>query len=404
MDWNSGTGLANYGSNHCFLNSAVQALFHLTTDVDLEYEWFNNRIGGELLSLFKRMNTRTGTTSVSHLRYSLSNEFSSSGIFNYREFGDSYQAFCAILQVLFKDNPESKIVKQFQHKVYESAFCDCTPVKSNPWNEDCFGLSLQVKSGHKLEQSLEEHQRKRVKMCMRSGGTCFSSTIFLQFYELPQVLVLHCNSESADNLYYSYYQHRSSRIEIPLQLSSRIFSRELLGVKYELEGAIFVTPGHFYSGFKTKHYWTIFNDSQTHKLRSFAELHNMTNYAEPYLLFYKKVENSPATIYKSVPSMQSSMRSSSSEIDHRLTNVIAIIQLLASSAKSQVVSLEQSCNLPLFKALLQTLQDPNSHCELSQYENLGLPEKCFRSRAEVHNAILSIIKKVLEELTAAFTL
>lgn len=299
MNWHSsGTGLDNYGSNHCFLNSAVQALFHLSLDIDLEDERFESPIGKEVVKLLKQMRSRTGISSVDRLRESLSYEFSSTGIFNARAFGDSYQAFCAILQELYKDNPNSKIVKHFQHLIIESAHCNCTQEPPNLWNEDCFGISVFITTGN--EQFLSDFRSKQVEMCL-SGGRCSNSTLSLKFKQLPEVLVFHCsysNEDTSSEHFYSRNLHRRrKRISIPKTFDLEDLVEDLgenFGYSapkltfYELKGVVFMIPGHYFSGFKVQDRWTIFNDSHITSCSSIEDFLTKVSYAEPYLLFYQR--------------------------------------------------------------------------------------------------------------------
>jgi hypothetical protein len=58
-----------------------------------------------------------------------------------------------------------------------------------------------------------------------------------------------------------------------------------------LSGAVFNTPGHYFSGFKTASgQWTVLNDSQvtTYTAHSFSSFSEYIGYARPYLLLYKK--------------------------------------------------------------------------------------------------------------------
>jgi hypothetical protein len=290
--WPSAQGLDNYGKNHCFINSAVQAIFHLATPEDITQELtYLRRSPGhpvyrELLSVLESMHSRRHS-SVDRLRDELQTSFMSSGHFRTREFGDSYEAFNAILQLLCKANPDSRLVKRFQLIITEASRCSCSSTEL-AWSPDTFGISLEVTSRPFLAELRQIFEGKEVRMCLKDKGRCQSTLMICRLTVVPSVMVVQLNYNSR-----SAYHTDVRGGPIPEAFSLRDLMPESSSrEEYQLKGAVLMTPGHFFSGFRTSpHSWKVFNDSNVSNVSvsSFNEFQSsMGYYAKPYLLFFER--------------------------------------------------------------------------------------------------------------------
>mmetsp|Transcript_17224 Transcript_17224/g.30979 ORF Transcript_17224/g.30979 Transcript_17224/m.30979 type:complete len:352 (-) Transcript_17224:7399-8454(-) len=299
-----GVGLTNSG-NHCFLNSAVQAIFHLSSDA-----FDGDRpVTRELKRLLDQM--RSGkTASPEALRRALDSAYRNSEAFREGDFGDSFLAFSGILQEVYKDRPDSLLVKRFQHLITEVQKCSCDSTENN-WSEDSFGLPLFVMSGSFFDQLKEFLQGRPISMCLGSGR-CNSTTFSNRFIEWPQVLVLQLSFASVGGTARHFSSSESLVQSIPesfmiedLMRSSKSSHRGDRAKRfsetgsYNLKGAILMSYGHFFSGFKGESgNWTIYNDSsvRSHNTQTFREFQAQLRHSTPYMLFYSKaIDSSPLT-------------------------------------------------------------------------------------------------------------
>jgi hypothetical protein len=249
----------------------------------------------------------------------MATSFRSSGHFQQRDFGDSYEAFNAILQMVYKSHPQSSLVKRFQVKVAEEQKCRCKTETAN-WSDDSFGISMQMTSEDFENQFRKDFGRKEIRMCL-GARRCSVTTMTRRLLEAPEVFVFQLNYSTATQAYPSYGSNPySSRVSTPrntsipeaLNLANLLPSSGLIGT-YHLKGAVFMSPGHFFSAFKTSDYcWKVFNDSWvTQKsVTSFSDLQSQTRYAKPYLLFFAK---------DTLPSVQDRIQSPSHVVERSVT-------------------------------------------------------------------------------------
>jgi hypothetical protein len=279
-------GLKNAGSNHCFLNSAVQALFNLSSEHDVDDALArhpSNSVCTEVLRVLKEMHflsSTGGTGSVDLLRAEMAKQFRSTGLFQGRDFGDAYEAFNAILQQLYSSVPEARLVKKFRIEITEKSSCDCRDSQTTQdWSPDCFGLSVFMSGERRfLDQLKEDFQGRTYQMCQKGSSLACSTRISRAFKTAPSILTFQLNYQP--NLPIS---RESSLVEqIDLSQISEIQAQ------YTLKGAVLMTPGHFYSCFLTHTGWTVFNDSSVvvNKSSSFSDFQRFAINVKPYLLFY----------------------------------------------------------------------------------------------------------------------
>jgi hypothetical protein len=308
-------GLRNSGRNHCFINCAVQALFFLTTAHDVTEDLSDcprRSVSHALLSIMCEMHSLSkGTASVDRLRRELANKFSSSGLFQDRDFGDPYEAYSAILQLLYTEIPNSKLARKLRLDIIEKSMCRCNQLEQ-PWSPDTFGISVYLDGSKSLQAQLDEDiQGKTIRMCLGTKTSCATITS-RKFREVPQVLVLQLNgaplqlqmpspvnSKGAmvrplgnSEFYFSSAgrtsHHRSPSYQQPesyehLQLSS-------LHTWYDLEGVIMRSPEHFLTVCKSSAGWTVLDDALVilHRTTCFLEILQYLPSATPYVLFYAK--------------------------------------------------------------------------------------------------------------------
>jgi hypothetical protein len=288
MHTKQSTGLQNLGDNHCFLNSAVQAIYHLTDLSEVQTDLVKQSTRGtarELLKVLDRMHSPTGKVSVDGLRTTLAQSFEATDLFQAREYGDSYEAYSAIMQQMAQ--AEVTLVEKFRVLISQESKCECVPWTSEDWSSDCFGLSVLVSGKNSfLDQLREDFQGKALSMCLGSNS-CEHTEVRRKLLKVPEVLVFQLNFPT---------KRRKSRVGRSylvetLNLRDILHEDNALEGCYQLKGAVFMLPGHFFSGFKTSRGWTIFNDSSVSSFNAstFKEFSSEVGAAQPYLVFYQKV-------------------------------------------------------------------------------------------------------------------
>jgi hypothetical protein len=225
----------------------------------------------------------------------MASSYTSTRLFQGRDFGDSFEAYSAILQQLYTAAPNSKLVKRFSLKITERSTCRCS-TESQDWSPDCFALSVYMNGGKGfLETVHEDFSGKSYQYCI-GNRRCKTTNKQQEFREAPQSLVFQLNYDSLEAQSYRGRRDpsasRRTKFEEVFDLSSIC---ELSGV-YILKGAVLMVPGHFFSAFKSRSGWRIFNDSSVSdsSCSSFNDLMNYCygRHSRPYMLFYSKEHSS----------------------------------------------------------------------------------------------------------------
>jgi hypothetical protein len=279
------------------LNISIQALYHLSSEAEVREalkDCEDCRVSQELLRVLldmHRKSTTGGTASVDSLRREMANSYTSTRLSQGQRIGDLFEAYSAILQKLYSAVSNSKLVKRFSLQISGKSSCGCR-TESKDWSGVCFGLPVYMNGGKGfLEQIQEDFRGKRYQYCLSNRSQC-TTWMQQEFREVPQLIVFKLNYDSLEVQRYGGWRDpsatRRTNIEEVIDLS---WFCELSGV-YILQGVVLMVPGHFFSAFKSRSGWKIFNDSSVSdsSCSSFNDLINYCygRYSQPYLLFYAK--------------------------------------------------------------------------------------------------------------------
>jgi hypothetical protein len=178
--------------------------------------------------------------------------------------------------------------------------------------------------------------------------------------------------------------------------------------EYQLKGAVLMTPGHFFSGFRTSSYsWTVFNDSNVSQVNvsSFKEFQaSISYYAKPYLLFFERVSSDyqpphQALVSQTPPQVLTSSQPFQYEAELTLFNVKLAAQIIAALGGDEIrTDYANYGTNSLLAALMQTASDLTQPSITSISGLFQSPPAC-RDVCDAYNAILQELSRVQPQLS-----
>jgi hypothetical protein len=184
----------NLGESNCFLNSALQVLFHLQT-FRASIEKFGSCRSSkqhycllcglkEILSDYtKKTSTERGTAiDISRLRAELAEKFESRNLFSINEPADSMEALSALLSSFHDEDVACKSCPAhdlFRIQVEETLICECKAQKKETWDTNTFFHHFYVNLI--FEQGSEQDKYALLKKKRREDFEVFELSNVIRF-------------------------------------------------------------------------------------------------------------------------------------------------------------------------------------------------------------------------------
>ncbi|XP_036072815.1 ubiquitin carboxyl-terminal hydrolase 47 [Oryzias melastigma] len=275
-------GIWNQGFT-CYLNSVLQVLFMTPDFREALQRSPPGSLDSHLKELFDELKKQNGNTC---------NITKALRITDVHVQADAAECFENILRNI--TNPEASQIFQGVLRVKNKCSkCDTETCDDNP----CWSLPLELVDS-KAEYRVEDGITQYFCPSEVSGpdqlfcGNCkvkTDSTVKLELYQHPEVLMLLLKRFKFDYNYMHYYKVER-RVELPLIL-------EIQNQTYELYAFVehhgYLKYGHYTANIKSHEdgKWYHFNDSRVNHCYQFFQLDTKESSHSAYLLFYRKTED-----------------------------------------------------------------------------------------------------------------